>query len=250
MTTRAESYQRRIAQEREALLAKARAEIAREDADAEERSAQERAEREAWTEVRREREARRREAEAHALAQVAAPVTATSEEDSEMASKEFGSSTAAPKPSRKAARRGRKVTAERPHSAAGRKRALKGAEGVKEAQAHRRTKKEQAAKLPGAPRSRERANAIIPGSGDLITKALDQAETKAASKNGAGHPATEQFAAGKEKGVRVASASRGGFHVIVVGTLNRALKGVFPEAVQAKDAAEAAGLEVKAMPRA
>lgn len=234
MTTRAETYQRRVAQEREALLAKARTDLAREDAEREERLEEERAEERAWTEVRREREARRREAEAHALAQVTAPVTGTSEEDSEMTG--FGKSKAAPKPATK-----RKVTDARPRSAAGRKRALKGAEGVKAAQAHVAEKKAQQARTKAAVKTGTELGAA------MASGAVKGWVTE--SRNGAEHPATDQFAAGKEKGVRVAGASRGGFHVIVVGTLNRALKGVFPEAEQAKGAAEAAGLDVKAMPR-
>lgn len=63
------------------------------------------------------------------------------------------------------------------------------------------------------------------------------------------HPLTDHLDKAKREGVRVASASRGGFHVIVFGTLNRAIKGVFPEAAQAQAAAVAAGLDVKGMPR-
>lgn len=86
----------------------------------------------------------------------------------------------------------------------------------------------------------------------VVTKAVKQAvvgpEVKVVSGNGE-HPTTDHLDKAKREGVRVASASRGGFHVIVFGTLNRALKGVFEKAEQAKAAAVAAGLDVKGMPK-
>lgn len=80
----------------------------------------------------------------------------------------------------------------------------------------------------------------------------DAAATRTAEKRvptgSSDHPTTKHLAMAKKVGVRVANNPHGGYHVTVVGTLYRALSGVFDSAASAKKMAEGAGLEVKAMP--
>ncbi len=218
--------------ERERIRAKVQPEIDAAWAEIEARQAQDAAERAALVDVHRERrrqqeEARERQAEAEARE------ADTSEEGSaEMSDTPTTSQQQQDvQPFTKAAQLHREKKSKRAEKQERVKTAMRGQAAAK-------------VKLPGKARSRARANAIIPGAGDLIAKAIKQQPGK---PNGE-HPRTDHYAEGKKEGVKVATASRGGFHVIVMGKLNRVLKGVFETAAQAERAAKAEGLTVKATP--